>query len=319
MPAIRPKRTYTMIDVARDRANEDTNESIPSTPIEETDSHVCKINQPYQQNTERSKIPSENSRKTSIAPFFPQTHDLRAKITQRSENSPEIALEAHDVPPELRKIIEAEKHRAAEITANLRTCTIAINGVQKAPSTAAVDGNKEFSQGLLIYIQAAIAQFMANGPGTTLPVLSSKPTQSRQVKQKENSTIPSKKALPQKLQNTEEKTWASIARKENQVTPAILTLPAIPSSTQIHLRADKEKGKHSKPSTGDDRLFLRLTKEHEWRPLAPSAIRKMICKHLECSLTDILLIRRTETGFAMSAKVKETRQLLLDKSSMISA
>ncbi|KHJ33603.1 putative eka-like protein [Erysiphe necator] len=373
MPAIRPKRTSTMIDIAKDRARsrlkrkglsqnfinlenmendlrekgdgtpdiemidehidkliaqglkdsiwakEDTNESISSTPIEETDSHACKSNQPHQRNIERNKMPEETTRKTSIAPSHPQAHDLRANITQRSENSPEKAPEAHDVPPELRKIIEAEKRRAAKITANLRTCTIAINGVQMVLSTDGADGNKEFSQGLLIYLRAAIAQFMANGPGTTLPVLSSKPTQSLQVKQKEKSALPSNKALPQKLRNTEEKKWASIARKGNQVTPAIPTLSAVPSSTQKHLRADKEKGKHSKPSTGDDRLFLRLAKEHEWRPLALSAIREIICKHLECSLTDILLIRRTATGFALTANDKETRQLLLDKSSMISA
>ncbi|KHJ31079.1 putative eka-like protein [Erysiphe necator] len=372
MPAIRPKRTFTMIDIAKDRARsrlkrkglsqnfinlenmendlrekgdgtpdiemidehidkliaqglkdsiwakEDTNESITSTPIEETDSHACKSNQPHQRNTERNKMPEETTRKTSIAPSHPQAHDLRANITQRSENSPEKAPEAHDVPPELRKIIEAEKRRAAKITANLRTCTIAINGVQMALSTDGADGNKEFSQGLLIYLRAAIAQFMANGPGTTLPVLPSKPTQSLQVKQKEKSALPCNKALPQKLRNTEEKTWASIARKGNQVTPAIPTLSAVPSSTQKHLRADREKGKRSKPNTCDDRLFLRLTKEHEWRPLAPSAIREIICKHLECSLTDILLIRRTATGLALTAKDKETRQLLLDKSSMIS-
>ncbi|POS81875.1 hypothetical protein EPUL_006072, partial [Erysiphe pulchra] len=133
------------------------------------------------------------------------------------------------------------------------------------------------------------------------------------------SALPSNKALPQKLQNTEENTWASIARKGNHVTPAIPSLSAIPSNTQKHLRADKEKGKHPKHFTGDDRLFLRLTKEHEWRPLAPSAIRELICKHLECSLTDILLIRRIATGFALTAKDKETRKLLLNKSSMISA
>ncbi|KHJ34046.1 putative eka-like protein [Erysiphe necator] len=175
MPAIRPKRTFTMLDIAKDRARsrlktkgpsqifinletmendlrergigtldiemidehidkliarglkdsiwakKDTNESIPSTPIEETDSHACKKKAP----------------------------------------------EAHDIPPELRKVVEAEKRRAAKITANLRTCTIAINGVQMVLSTDGVDGNKEFSQGLLIYLRAAIAQFMANGPGAT--------------------------------------------------------------------------------------------------------------------------------------------------------
>ncbi|KHJ35495.1 putative virulence effector [Erysiphe necator] len=45
----------------------------------------------------------------------------------------------------------------------------------------------------------------------------------------------------------------------------------------------------------------------------------MICKQLECSLPDILLILRTVTGFAMITKDKETRKLLLDKSSIISA
>ncbi|POS81821.1 hypothetical protein EPUL_006452, partial [Erysiphe pulchra] len=140
-----------------------------------------------------------------------------------------------------------------------------------------------------------------------------------QVKQKKKSALPSNKTLPQKLQNTEKNTWASITRQGNQVTPAIPSLSAIPSNTPKHLRADKEKGKHPKLFTGDDRLFLRLTKEHEWQPLAPSAIRELICKHLECSLTDTLLIRRTATGFASTAKDKETRQLLLDKSSMISA
>ncbi|RKF58219.1 putative eka-like protein, partial [Erysiphe neolycopersici] len=140
------------------------------------DKFTCLYNQPHQQNTERNKTPEETSRKTSIAPSQPQSHDLRVKITQRSENSPENALEAHYVPPELRKIIEAEKRRAAKITANLRI--------------------------------SEIAQFMANGPGTTLPVLPSKPTQSLQVKQKEKNALLFNKALQQKLQNTEENTWA---------------------------------------------------------------------------------------------------------------
>ncbi|POS82016.1 hypothetical protein EPUL_005566, partial [Erysiphe pulchra] len=140
-----------------------------------------------------------------------------------------------------------------------------------------------------------MALSIAGVEGNAVLVLPSKPTQSLQVKQKEKSALPSNKTLPQKLQNIEKKTWASITRQGNQVTPAIPSLSAIPSNTPKHLRADKEKGKHPKLFTGDDRLFLRLTKEHEWRPLAPT------------------------TGFALTAKDKETRQLLLDKSSMISA
>ncbi|RKF53138.1 putative eka-like protein [Erysiphe neolycopersici] len=121
--------------------------------------HVREINQ---QNTEHSN----QAGKTPIG-------------AKNTEIILEKEIEMHDlyrrnnVPPELHTIIQPEERRAAMMAAKFKTCTIAIN---------AIDSNKEFAQVLLTYLRAAIAQYMANGSGSTPPVLPSRPTSSALTK-----------------------------------------------------------------------------------------------------------------------------------------
>ncbi|RKF54825.1 putative eka-like protein [Golovinomyces cichoracearum] len=94
--------------------------------------------------------------------------------------------------PELRAIIQVENQRAAQMAANLKSCTLAINGVQMALSTTAPDSNKEFKEALLTYLRAAITQFLANITRITPRVFLPKPKFNRKiVSQKQNklSTI----------------------------------------------------------------------------------------------------------------------------------
>ncbi|RKF59116.1 putative eka-like protein [Golovinomyces cichoracearum] len=162
-----------------------------------------------------------------------------------------------------------------------------------APSTSTPDSNKEFNEGLLTYLRAAIAQFLANGTGISPPVLPPKPKSNHQTvshQQNKLSTIdsytPEKKII---VKNS----WATIARKGHQA---------------------KETVKYTKSFESDERLFLRLPKDQEWRLLAPCSIREAVSSHLKYSPTDIIHIRRTATGFALTAKDKDTRFRLLDGS-----
>lgn len=142
--------------------------------VEVAATHTRVINQ---QNVEKSEEVGNNQRKPSTAPHEPSTQNLPAVTARNTENIPEKATEMHDnyrhndVPPELRTIIQSEERRAAMMAANLKICTAAINEVQVALTTAEMDSNKEFAQGLLTYFRATFAQFIANVSGSTLPVV----------------------------------------------------------------------------------------------------------------------------------------------------
>ncbi|RKF82122.1 putative eka-like protein, partial [Golovinomyces cichoracearum] len=134
-----------------------------------------------------------------------------------------------------------------------------------------------------------IAEFLANGTGITHPVLPLKPKFYHQTvshQQNKLSTIDSR--TPEKTTTVENSTYSVNGERD------------------------------SKSFESDERLFLRLPKDHEWHLLAPSGIREAVNSHLKCSPADIIHISRTATGFALTAKHKNTRFHLLDGSVALS-
>ncbi|KHJ30921.1 putative eka-like protein [Erysiphe necator] len=59
-------------------------------------------------------------------------------------------------------------------------------------------------------------------------------------------------------------------------------------------------------------LFLRISKDQDWRLLAKCGVREVLCIFLKFSPSDITNITRTPTGFALFSKDEETRQKLLN-------
>ncbi|KHJ35183.1 putative eka-like protein [Erysiphe necator] len=108
---------------------------------------------------------------------------------------------------------------------------------------------------------------------------------------------------PQTSQNT----WVTVARnsqKKARVTQSnnIYTTPMI----KIRPRVSTVEGASAAPT--DNRLFLRLPQEHEWRKLSPAGIREAIVKKLSISPVLVGKIKPVNSGFALSPCSTEARE-----------
>ncbi|KHJ32366.1 putative eka-like protein [Erysiphe necator] len=108
--------------------------------------------------------------------------------------------------------------------------------------------------------------------------------------------------------------WTTITQKGHQKSPSIAGL----SQNVPTQRSSKNLPNYAAPSKPDERLFLRIDKDHEWR-LAPSGVREILCEHLICIPSDVTHVTRTPTGFALTIKEEEIRQKLLNDSDRISS
>ncbi|CCU76024.1 EKA-like protein [Blumeria hordei DH14] len=237
---------------------------------------------------------------------------VREKTTEPAENSArKIAVPASkgtasttamEFPPELQSVMEAEKRRMTQINARLAICSTAISSVEAALSPLSIGDDKEFVDGIKVYLRAAIGQFVQSGPGTTPPVLPARPsnplpTRAQEIRVQNPTTThaPAPKA-----------TWATVAR-------AGLGRSAGPSITKTAPPAPKAKS--AKPRTAvDTRLFLRLAFNHPHRQLSPAGVRLAVSQVLGTAADDITLVQRVKTGFALTAKNELARKELLDSS-----
>ena len=67
----------------------------------------------------------------------------------------------------------------------------------------------------------------------------------------------------------------------------------------------------TKPTTKDERLFLRLGNEHPWRKLSPFGVREAMAQILVIPQTNIDHVYRVPTGFAIRAENQESRAVML--------
>ncbi|CCU74390.1 hypothetical protein BGHDH14_bgh02482 [Blumeria hordei DH14] len=166
-------------------------------------------------------------------------------------------------PPELRAILEAEEQRAAQTATNLTICTAAINGVENALSPLSKGSSVQFIDSMKVYLRAAIAQFMMSGPGTVLPNLPPRPNCQNHGGKIVEQTIEKQPKLLQKATQVKvtqvKPTWATVTRTG-------LHTPAAPvKDVRVHNKPPTQTrppAKAKKTGPKDDRLFLRLGKEH---------------------------------------------------------
>ncbi|KHJ31098.1 putative eka-like protein [Erysiphe necator] len=110
--------------------------------------------------------------------------------------------------------------------------------------------------------------------------------------------------------------WATVARKSqkkariNLSTTARLALLGKTS----HCSNNKDKSENPTSSTkaiSDNRLFLRLPQDHEWRKLSPAGVREVMVKKLHISPSIISRIKPVHSGFALSPSNSEAREKIL--------
>ncbi|CCU82366.1 EKA-like protein [Blumeria hordei DH14] len=105
----------------------------------------------------------------------------REKTTKRAESSAgnnavpaskgTASTTAMKFPPELQLVMEAEKRRTMQINAPLAICSTAISSVEAALPPLLIGNDKEFVNGIKVYLRAAIGQFVQSCPGSIPPAL----------------------------------------------------------------------------------------------------------------------------------------------------
>ncbi|POS82289.1 hypothetical protein EPUL_005800 [Erysiphe pulchra] len=201
------------------------------------------------------------------------------------------------------------------------------NQSQQMGKTSVEDIEKEEADIIRKYLQKAIACLAAsdNIPQHPKIPIESKPGQKKVSNSSTNvrlinsslanSNLPS---LPPQFSNhnleeqvaslkQKENSWAMVARnghkKSRTIVPVAISSKATGTRNYSHL-----SNLHHQL---DDRLFVRLPADHEWRALSPAGLREVIVKRLSVSPASIGLIKPVCSGFALSPCSSESRENLL--------
>ncbi|KAI1007783.1 hypothetical protein K3495_g450 [Podosphaera aphanis] len=107
-------------------------------------------------------------------------------------------------------------------------------------------------------------------------------------------------------------TWASIIKRGQQKFSASTNHGRAPPKQLYSPQAPpRSLAKATVPLRQDERLFLRLGKEHDWRQLSQTGIRESVAQHLGLPSDTIKHVYRVPTGFALKGKDEDTRQALI--------
>ncbi|CCU82175.1 EKA-like protein [Blumeria hordei DH14] len=223
-------------------------------------------NLPDQEMTDSEPIRAENNgpkTKTPVelAPVASSSRKgkevVREKTTERAESCAgknavpasqgAASTSAMEFPPELQSVMEAEKRRTTQINVQLAIFLPAISSVEAALSPLSIGDNKEFVDGIKVYLRAAIGQFVQSSSGSTPPVLPARPV---------NPLLPRAPEIgvpnPLTTQAPAQKiTWATVARGGLARSAGQLTKKPAPPAP---------KAKSANPRTKvDSRLFCTST------------------------------------------------------------
>ena len=218
--------------------------------------------------------------------------------------------------------MEGQKRRISQNASNVSLGTAAINGVENALSPLMNEQNAQYISALKAHLRATIAQFVTRDselPVSTLPPRP--PRQANNITHWEHPPAGSKDCQPIQIfepmttgpMTAEPKTWASITKIGLPKRSAPVNHDRDPPKQQYTPRAPpRAPAKTAFPPRQDERLFLRLGKEHDWRHLSPAGIREAVAQHLGLPCDTIEHVYRVPTGFALKAKDEETRQVLIE-------
>ncbi|CCU77489.1 EKA-like protein [Blumeria hordei DH14] len=189
--------------------------------------------------------------------------------------APEAAGREKIFPPELLAAIEAEGRRARQKAAQFHICSTAISSVETALSPLSTGENKIFVDSIKVYLKEAIAQFVAVGPSTTPPVLPQRPIVATHPATAIPVAVPrniTKATAPLPLRST----WATVTRAGHQKSGAQAPANITSVSAAPFARKPEKKSAASTTASKDDRIFLRLDANHEWRQLSPAGVREAV-------------------------------------------
>ncbi|KHJ36468.1 putative eka-like protein [Erysiphe necator] len=268
-----------------------------------------------------------------LKPVTPSKRPVPEISIQNSTNNSDAANAF--LPKELAEIVANRQRRERAWHARLMCCTTVISNIDSTLANITDDIEKEEAFALKAYLQLAIANFAAVDTSPAPPQIPSysRPTKlsghgsgkykttanevtvaiPRTIKgavtSEENTQQAHKLPKPPQLN---ERTWATVARngqKKARVTLSMKT-QAVPTSKATQRVTNKRNSITTAPT--DQRLFVRIPQEHEWRKLSPAGIREIIVQKLSISPSLIGKIKPVHSGFALSPCSTEARQAILD-------
>ena len=257
-------------------------------------------------NTNKNATGASNSSSSTKMPRKPTSDGKRVAPESRHVTS------GTQLPLELRRAMEAEERRQAQYAANFFLCSMATTGAETALSPLTTDQNEQYINSMVSYIRAAIAQFLTTGPGSSPPILPPRPADAIS---RESPSVGPRSRLPTQVVNpvvpkpAAKATWATVTGRGQKQSSTPVNVGRTPLK---QINAPQIPAKLVAPSTQDERLFLRLGKDHDWHKLSPTGVREAVGQLLSLPPTTIDHVYRVPTGFALRAKDEETRQILID-------
>lgn len=266
-----------------------------------------------------------------LKPVAPSKRPLPEKPL--SKNNSDIANAF--LPQELADIIATRQRRERAWHARLMICTTVISYLDSTLASFTNEIEKEEVVAFKAYLRQAISNFVAadsppspsrvpintrpskgNGKGKgkgndislakKIVVATPRTVLSKAINLKKNNEVD----LPNAPQ-TSDKSWAIVARngqKKARIVHSIKT--QVPTGNKNAPRALNKN--NSNTSVSDNRLFVRLPQDHEWRKLSPAGIREVVVKKLAISPSLIGKIKLVHSGFALSPSSTEARDKILD-------
>ncbi|KHJ35305.1 putative eka-like protein [Erysiphe necator] len=280
--------------------------------------------------------------KPIIKPVPPSKRAAQHDAEPESRNETNFS---HDyLPRELANIIAARQRQERAWHNRLSICASIFSNIDSTLATYKEDIEKQEADIIRKYLQKALACLAASDNLAQPPKIpiESKPGKKKSSNSPSNavlknlsanskpSTLPTqninknleKQIVPLKQK---ENTWPMVAqnghKKSRTIVPVTTSSIATGTRHQHHLpnpqhqNRENNKTKNKKTSQNenkpDDRLFVRLPADHEWRALSPAGLREVIVKRLSVSPASIGLIKPVRSGFALCPSSSESSKNLL--------
>ncbi|POS82638.1 hypothetical protein EPUL_004536, partial [Erysiphe pulchra] len=228
-----------------------------------------------------------------LKPTAPSKRPVTERPTPNSSNKQKIGNAF--LPKELAEIFAIRQRRERAWHARLMICTTAISSIDSSFASFKDEIEKEEVEAFKAHIQVAIANFVAVDNSPTPPKI---PTHSRPnkgsrygpgkekgtLKEVATATSRNMKSLASLggsiqgitklpiIPQINEDTWATVTRNgKKKARVRLNNKTQVATVSKLSQYAPNKEKPPTAPS--DNRLFLRLTQEHEWRKLSPAGIR----------------------------------------------
>ncbi|KHJ31587.1 putative eka-like protein [Erysiphe necator] len=252
-----------------------------------------------------------------LKPVTPSKRPVPEISIQNSTNNSDAANAF--LPKELAEIVANRQRRERAWHARLMLCTTVISNIDSTLANITDDIEKEEAFALKTYLQLAIANYAAVDTSPAPPQIPpySRPTKfsghgSGKYKTTANEvTVAIPRTIKGAVTSEENTQQAHKLPKPPQLNERTwATTQAVPTSKAIQRVTNKRNSITTAPT--DQRLFVRIPQEHEWRKLSPAGIREIIVPKLSISPSLIGKIKPVHSGFALSPCSTEARQAIWD-------